>query len=283
MPDQRPKGIPRCGGRRCLVAGTTRRVVRRQPVVPSFALVAAGPATWYGWPEQAFPDGLLLLMAGAVLIAGGAALAIAGALKHGPGLQALPYPRDGGSALHTGPYRIVRHPIYSGAVFMAFGWAIWRQGWLTLAYAALLCLLFDAKARREERWLVEKFPSSPATSVASANSSRSSTDRRWLAPGNARPLKDAHRPRICPGSLSSFLLTTRRRIFASSRLRRSAHGIVRRRAASIEVVVADDGSTDATAGIARARVSRTVAAGARRIARSRNAGAGGPRQHPGVR
>jgi len=33
------------------------------------------------------------------------------------------------------------------------------MGWLTLAYAALLSVLFDAKARREERWLVEKFPS----------------------------------------------------------------------------------------------------------------------------
>jgi glycosyltransferase involved in cell wall biosynthesis len=42
---------------------------------------------------------------------------------------------------------------------------------------------------------------------------------------------------------------------------------------SIEVIVADDGSTDATAGIARARGCRTVAAGARRIARARNAGA----------
>ena len=39
------------------------------------------------------------------------------------------------------------------------GWAIWRHGWLTLLYAALLFLLFDAKARREERWLLEKFPS----------------------------------------------------------------------------------------------------------------------------
>jgi glycosyltransferase involved in cell wall biosynthesis len=42
---------------------------------------------------------------------------------------------------------------------------------------------------------------------------------------------------------------------------------------SIEVIVADDGSTDATAGIARERGCRTVAAGARRIARARNAGA----------
>jgi glycosyltransferase involved in cell wall biosynthesis len=42
---------------------------------------------------------------------------------------------------------------------------------------------------------------------------------------------------------------------------------------SIEVIVADDGSTDATAHIARARGCRTISAGARRIARARNAGA----------
>ena len=42
---------------------------------------------------------------------------------------------------------------------------------------------------------------------------------------------------------------------------------------SIEVIVADDGSTDATAGIARERGCRTIAAGARRIAQARNAGA----------
>ena len=42
---------------------------------------------------------------------------------------------------------------------------------------------------------------------------------------------------------------------------------------SIEVVVADDGSTDATAEIARARGCRTVRLEARRIAGARNAGA----------
>jgi len=43
-------------------------------------------------------------------------------------------------------------------VLVAIGPTTW-QSRLTLAYAALLFLLFDAKARREERWLVEKFPS----------------------------------------------------------------------------------------------------------------------------
>jgi protein-S-isoprenylcysteine O-methyltransferase Ste14 len=124
-----------------------------------FVLVAAGPATVWGWPGRPFPGGHLMSAVGVILIAGGAALAIAGARKHGPGLTALPYPREGGTVLFTGPYRIVRHPIYSGAVFVAFGWAFVSHGWLTLVYAALLFLLFDVKARREERWLVEKFPS----------------------------------------------------------------------------------------------------------------------------
>lgn len=93
------------------------------------------------------------------MMAVGLALAIWGARLHGAGLQALPYPREDGAELYTGPYRFVRHPIYGGAVCIAFGWAIWRRGWLTLVYAALLFVLFDAKARREERWLAEKFPS----------------------------------------------------------------------------------------------------------------------------
>ena len=125
-----------------------------------FALVAVGPTTWRGWPAWPFPAGRLVSAAGGVLLAAGAALAIAGALKHGAALQALPYPSESGTLIHSGPYRIVRHPSYSGALAAAFGWALWRHGWLTLVYAALLCLLFDAKARREEEWLVEKFPSS---------------------------------------------------------------------------------------------------------------------------
>ena len=124
-----------------------------------FALVAVGPTRWHGWPPRPFPGGQPVGIVGAAMMIVGLAVAIWGGLMHGAGLQALPYPPEGGTLLHAGPYRLVRHPIYSGAVFAAFGWALWRNGWLTLVYAALLFLLFDAKARREERWLVEKFPS----------------------------------------------------------------------------------------------------------------------------
>jgi protein-S-isoprenylcysteine O-methyltransferase Ste14 len=70
----------------------------------------------------------------------------------------LPYPKDGADLVETGPFGLVRHPIYSGLLMAGFGWALFVQGWLTLVYAAVLFVVLDVKARREERWLVEKFP-----------------------------------------------------------------------------------------------------------------------------
>jgi protein-S-isoprenylcysteine O-methyltransferase Ste14 len=41
---------------------------------------------------------------------------------------------------------------------MGYGWSLLVQGWLTLAYVTLMFDFLDLKSRREERWLVEKFP-----------------------------------------------------------------------------------------------------------------------------
>ena len=41
---------------------------------------------------------------------------------------------------------------------LAFGWALFVQGWLTLGYAALLFAFFDIKSRKEEAWLLARFP-----------------------------------------------------------------------------------------------------------------------------
>jgi protein-S-isoprenylcysteine O-methyltransferase Ste14 len=76
----------------------------------------------------------------------------------GHNLTPLPRPKDDATLVVTGAYRLVRHPIYSGLTAMAFGWGMWVHGWLTLGYALLLFAFFDLKSRREERWLMEKFP-----------------------------------------------------------------------------------------------------------------------------
>jgi protein-S-isoprenylcysteine O-methyltransferase Ste14 len=119
-----------------------------------FVLVAFGPrhlgeAVVWPWP---------VTMVGLLLVTEGAGLLLAALLKLGRNLTPLPFPKDGGALVRTGAYRFVRHPIYSGGLALAFGWALCVHGVLTLVYAAALFVLFDVKSRREERWLVEKFP-----------------------------------------------------------------------------------------------------------------------------
>jgi protein-S-isoprenylcysteine O-methyltransferase Ste14 len=88
---------------------------------------------------------------------GGSILALAGVLRLGSNLTPLPYPKSDATLVETGPYALVRHPIYSGLILAAFGWALFVHGWLTLSYAIVLLIFFDVKSRIEERWLSEKF------------------------------------------------------------------------------------------------------------------------------
>lgn len=121
------------------------------------ALVAFGPRTSPWLP--AWPTGVAQVMSwlGPALMIAGAPLAIAGLLSLGSALTALPYPTDDGSLVVAGPYAIVRHPIYSGLILGALGWALYQHSWLVLGYAVALFVLFDAKSRREETWLMERY------------------------------------------------------------------------------------------------------------------------------
>ena len=124
-----------------------------------FLLVGLGPRTAPGLAPWEPPYATITSAVGFVLMLGGGALSIAGLFGLGRNnLTALPYPRPGATLVETGPYAIVRNPIYSGLIFGALGWALWVHSWLTLAYALLLFAFFDIKSRREEAWLCEKFP-----------------------------------------------------------------------------------------------------------------------------
>lgn len=121
-------------------------------------LVFFGPRTVGGQPDWPFPFVRASHAAGTTLIVLGGVLFLAGLLHLGRRLTPLPYPKAGTSLVQTGPFAVVRHPIYSGGLVLAFGWALFVQGWLTLVAAVALFGLLDAKSRREERWLVERFP-----------------------------------------------------------------------------------------------------------------------------
>lgn len=125
-------------------------------------LIAVGPRTWNGWPDRPFPSGMLVWFAGLALMIGGAALAVGGAAKLGAALTPLPYPGADAVLRETGAYGLVRHPMYSGVILAAFGWALLRHGWLTLAYVLAAWVFIEVKVRQEEAWLIERFPGYPA-------------------------------------------------------------------------------------------------------------------------
>lgn len=122
------------------------------------ALIAFGPKTAFGIPPWPEATAAVFSRVGGLLMAAGLTLSGLAALRLGANLTPLPHPRDDATLVVTGPYRLVRHPIYCGVILMAVGWALFVQGWLTLGHSALLVVLFDIKSRREETWLMRRFP-----------------------------------------------------------------------------------------------------------------------------
>ncbi len=89
----------------------------------------------------------------------GLAFAVWGVRALGAALTPEPEPLPGASLVQSGPYGIVRHPIYTGIVVASTGWTLaWSNWTLALAVGLVLISFFEAKARVEERWLRARFP-----------------------------------------------------------------------------------------------------------------------------
>jgi protein-S-isoprenylcysteine O-methyltransferase Ste14 len=106
--------------------------------------------------HAAFPAPLRYL--GLLALASGALAGGLGARNLGRNLSALPEPVRDGEVVQSGMYGIVRHPIYLGLILLATGWSLARSSLAGCILSVLLFFFFDAKARREERWLLERYP-----------------------------------------------------------------------------------------------------------------------------
>ena len=65
--------------------------------------------------------------------------------------------REGHRIVDTGPYGIVRHPIYTGLILATFAFALIRARPATLLIALAVAIFFSVKARLEERFLRQEF------------------------------------------------------------------------------------------------------------------------------
>jgi protein-S-isoprenylcysteine O-methyltransferase Ste14 len=95
---------------------------------------------------------------GLALFATGGIVGVLGVLHLGRNRTPFPRPLADSDLVETGVYSLVRHPLYLSVMLACLGWAgIWSSG-PGLALALVLIGYLDAKARREERWLLERYP-----------------------------------------------------------------------------------------------------------------------------
>lgn len=111
------------------------------------------------WAGTAITGSLasMLMYAGQALLVAGALLTLTGAVSLGRWLTPFPQPLPESQLRTAGAYALVRHPLYSGILFMALGWSLYSLSVAGLAFDAVVFVFFDRKAAREEIWLAEKF------------------------------------------------------------------------------------------------------------------------------
>lgn len=117
-------------------------------------IAVLGPLSWWSLP---FPASIFTLVIGCVFLLTGSLLFISVILRLGANFSALPYPKPESRLIETGPYRIMRHPMYSGVILIAFGWAFVMHSCLAIGTAIVIFIFIDIKSRREEQWLKTKF------------------------------------------------------------------------------------------------------------------------------
>jgi len=126
-------------------------------VTQMFLLVGVGFGPWVSRVNTRSSCPLCLILGGVLLILG-AGIGILGAVALRRALTPFPVPLRNTRLVSHGIYSKVRHPLYSSILFGAAGWAIaWQSIWAFVFFLALIPF-FIAKARCEERFLMEKFP-----------------------------------------------------------------------------------------------------------------------------
>ncbi len=93
-----------------------------------------------------------------VLTWAGVGLVVWAVLVFGRGVTPSPMPSSKATLQTKGPYRWIRHPMYTGVIVLTAGSALGRRSWIAAGLWVALIVFFVAKLKWEERRLVETYP-----------------------------------------------------------------------------------------------------------------------------
>jgi protein-S-isoprenylcysteine O-methyltransferase Ste14 len=126
-------------------------------VVAQFLLILVTVVAWFTGPRTQH-----LGMVGTVFVVAGVVLATWAvvSLAGGRSFTLYPRPREVGTLVTTGPFALVRHPIYTGALAINFGTSL-VMSWTGVIPTVVLAVLWWCKSVREEQMLVSRFPDYP--------------------------------------------------------------------------------------------------------------------------
>jgi len=113
------------------------------------------PLPWFY--ERFIPDTPLGFWIGTLLVAAGLAFAVWARVLLGRNWSGTVTLKQDHELIRGGPYRWVRHPIYTGLLFAYLGTAIAVGQWRGLVGLVIVFVALWRKLRMEERWLGEVF------------------------------------------------------------------------------------------------------------------------------
>jgi len=148
-------------------AWRTKRTVRGQSIAWQFlytAILLVGVYTIFAkqsgipWLDRPlFPVTVPIVLAGFLVVLMGVAFSIWARIMLGSNWSNRVTVKENHTLVRTGPYRVVRHPIYSGMLLGMLGSALQRGGIRCFAGVLICGFSFWLKTRAEERFMVQRF------------------------------------------------------------------------------------------------------------------------------
>jgi len=151
----------------CVAARNVKTTARREPIPSRLShivpLMLAVALLWLprspvpGLGVRFLPMGIWPFWVGAALTLAGLLVTVWARVHLGRNWSGTMTVKRGHELITSGPYRLARHPIYSGLLLAFVGSALARAEWRGVLAVGIAFWAFWRKLRIEEQWMREEF------------------------------------------------------------------------------------------------------------------------------